>query len=72
MKRDRATGAPDFYRFARDYLHTVARQWNSTFPSVLATPSEPSRRASNASVPVVLFLLRSRVVGGARIGPPPR
>jgi integrase/recombinase XerD len=22
MKRDPATGAPDFYRFARDYLHT--------------------------------------------------
>ena len=34
MKRDPATGAPDFYRFARDYLHTylptVARRSPNT------------------------------------------
>ena len=34
MKRDPATGAPDFYRFARDYLHTylptVARRSSNT------------------------------------------
>jgi site-specific recombinase XerD len=30
MKRDPATGAPDFYRFARDYLPTVARRSPNT------------------------------------------
>ena len=34
MKRDPTTGAPDFYRFARDYLHTylptVARRSPNT------------------------------------------
>jgi len=34
MKRDPTTGAPDFYRFARDYLHTylptVARRSSNT------------------------------------------
>ena len=36
MKRDPATGAPDFYAFARDYLHTylptVARRSPKTAP----------------------------------------
>lgn len=45
MKRDPATGAPDFYRFARDYLHTYLPPW----PDAHRTRSRPTGSAWNAS-----------------------